>query len=344
MLPVAGPALHCAPSFCEPRWSQGLCSHLSRGGWDPFPRPAPATVLCTGCGHWLPVGPNAFTSHLPFFSSGKWRHSSLLCMKVVTVKMTRVKKKPGLWVCCLSLHSVTSCPANVCEWRRFHLSLREVVSPLRLAQFYPTSRLVLLPQSPKDVVREHDSRRMGIMFPASESQTQTGQKSNLSEGESSGKRWPAGDCRCKRTLVWRWGSEVTGKAPLLTPWGAILEKLPPALWKSKHPEMEGLAIGPRTRNTELGKEAKFANMSQLFQGTQLQGQALLSFHLMAFPFSVGGRNCNLVCLSFIWWFSLLTLQHLSRFMLSSYNSSYSTYETRLNTFKQLASKSAVVPV
>lgn len=89
-------------------------------------------------------------------------------MKVVTIKMTRVKKKPGLWVCCPSLQSVTSCPANACEWRHFHLSLREVVSSLRLAQFYPTSRLVLLPQIPKDVVREHDSRRMRIMFPARE--------------------------------------------------------------------------------------------------------------------------------------------------------------------------------
>ena len=80
--------------------------------------------------------------------------------------------------------------------------------------------------------------------------------------------------------------------------------------------MEGLAIGPRTRNTELGKEAKFANMSQLCQGTQLQGQALLSFHLMAFPFS-------LVAGTVIWFvyvlfddspFSLFSIFHVSCYL------------------------------
>ena len=75
------------------------------------------------------------------------------------------------------------------------------------------------------------------MSPASESQTQTGLKSNLSEEESKGKRSPAADCRWKRILRW-WGSEVTDKAPFLTPRGIFLEKLLPALWKSRHPEME----------------------------------------------------------------------------------------------------------
>lgn len=39
----------------------------------------------------------------------------------------------------------------------------------------------------------------------------------------------AKDCSCKRTFVWGGGSEVMGKASLLTPRGVTLEKLLPAL-------------------------------------------------------------------------------------------------------------------
>lgn len=100
-------------------------------------------------------------------------------MKAGIIKTTRVKEKPGPGACRASLQSASE--ASACERRHLHPSLRSAL--------FLTSRPISLPQSPENVARERDSgSRDGLMFPASESQTQTGLKSDLSEEESKGKR------------------------------------------------------------------------------------------------------------------------------------------------------------